>query len=196
MPLSPAVAATALSAMLVTTGRCSRRGLLVCAGVLLALQIAFASVLLAFAIPHEGVLIYLIDAGFLWLASAAAGKRLHDLGLSARLLWWAALATLAWAVVLCGVLMLTLPAEAFEIGGYGYVLGAVGTSLPVLALTLWLHLTPGMQGPNRYGVAPGPSGFCGGLPLSGEVVRLDERAEAEDHPAPRSVARPACGDAH
>lgn len=184
-----APAATALTAMLVTTGRCSRKGLLVCALVLLALQVVVFGVVSAFHVDVQSPAIYLLDAAFLWLGTCAVAKRLHDLGISARWILWAALAIVAWATALAAVLVLGLGITEVEPGSTAMIVAAVGTSLPVFALTLWLHLTPGVPGPNRYGIEPNDSGFCGGLPLSGPV-HVDEVSHTETH-----RVQPACGAA-
>ena len=185
---------SALTAMLVTTGRCSRKGLLICALVLLTLQLAVAALMLGFGLAHDGLIGCLVAGVFLWLGTCAAGKRLHDLGISARRILWVALAVVAWSTVLAGVILFGFGEQALEHGGTGLTIAAIGTSVPVFAATIWLHLAPGMPGPNRYGIEPGDSGFSEGLPLCGPVTAAEPQCDEDKSRAGGSVA--GCERAH
>jgi uncharacterized membrane protein YhaH (DUF805 family) len=67
------------------SGRCNRRGLLVIAVVLLALQLLLATIVWLAGVPGSHPFVQLLQFVFFWLSLAAAAKRLHDCGLSA---WW------------------------------------------------------------------------------------------------------------
>lgn len=140
-------------------GRCDRKGLLVVALALVAVEMAVAGVVVATGIglDHPGLLA--VKLACLWLATAVVSKRLHDLGLPATRMLWAALGVVAWSTVLALAAMLTLGDAAMVPGMAGYNIAVGGTVLPVLASTLWLHFARGESGANRFGPEPMASGF-------------------------------------
>lgn len=140
-------------------GRCDRRGLLLAAALLLALQGAVLGAAGAALITRDGPVAVAIDALLIWSAIAVTAKRLHDAGLSA---WWigkAFLAIVLSTIVLAIALMRVLPDAAFEAGRLGYVIILAGNMLPVFGLCLWMHFVKGQAGANPFGPSPGASGF-------------------------------------
>ena len=165
LPHYPVAAiASLLGAMIVPSGRCDRKGLLLCALLLLVLQVAAFAVIFALDIPHFSITALTLDAIFLWLGSCAIAKRLHDLGLSAWRMLWAALGVIVWATVVALAITWVMGADALAPDGVGLGLAALGSSLPVLAMTLWAHLARGTPGPNRFGPATDATGFSPPLP--------------------------------
>lgn len=140
-------------------GRCNRTGFLVIALAMAGAQIAAAGAFVAAGASPHGPLGLAFNALFLWLATAAVSKRLHDVGLSA---WWmlkGAGLILAWAVVFTSGLMVVLERDAFEPGGAGFLLAVSATTLPVLLAVLWLHFVHGEPGVNAFGPEPDNGGF-------------------------------------
>lgn len=152
-------AVTALTELTTPAGRCDRRGLLVAALMLLAAQFVQAVAMLAFAVPHDNPLAIATTALVLWFSTTAMAKRLHDMSRSAWRILWAALAIVVWSVIVGLGLVLNFEPAAMEPGASGYWLAVVATMVPVLAMTLWLHLKPGDAGDNAFGPAPGANGF-------------------------------------
>ncbi len=155
MPSIPDIVA----AMLWPAGRCNRKGLLLCALVLLALQVLAALAVYALELPHMSAPVLSVDALLLWMGTCAIAKRLHDLGRSAWAILWASLGVIAWSTVVAMAVIMTMGEQALAPDGVGLAIAAAGSSLPVLALTLWAHFARGEPGPNAYGPETDDTGF-------------------------------------
>jgi uncharacterized membrane protein YhaH (DUF805 family) len=152
-------AITFASQMLDPRGRCNRMALLIWAGVILAVQLVLAGILMTAQVDANNVVVKLLNLAFLWLAFAATSKRLHDIGHSAA---WIIAAFAVWiaACVALGVAaMLTFGPAAIEEGTTAYWALFVLFSAPVLFALIWLHAKLGDAGDNRYGPAPSGSGL-------------------------------------
>jgi uncharacterized membrane protein YhaH (DUF805 family) len=140
-------------------GRCSRKGLLLAAGILLTAQATIALALLGAGLDLGGNIGMVAGAAFCWIGFALISKRLHDLGRSswwiagALLLWLVAIICLAGAIALMGDPDLLAP----ETPSYWLTLGAM--LLPLLVAALWLHTARGDAGSNCYGPEPAERGF-------------------------------------
>jgi len=141
-------------------GRCNRKGLLVAALALLAIQIAAALVLwLEPSLVGHPVMLAL-KLLLLQAAICAAAQRLHDTGRSA---WWipAAIAGLfVWGLAFCWGLMYWLPIQAMQPGAQGFVMLTIAISIPTFAMLMWLHFAPGEARANRFGPVPDGLGFA------------------------------------
>lgn len=145
-------------------GRCDRKGLLLVAIAVVGLQAELALALRLGWLEQDGLGVALGGALVMVLCFSGTTKRLHDIGLSA---WWilAGLAGLVgWSVVLGLLLAVTAGPAALHPGSFAFVLAIIGVMIPAFAGTLWLHLTPGMPGDNRYGPEPDSLGFSFLLP--------------------------------
>ena len=152
-------------------GRCNRRGLLVAAGLLLALEAAFALAVWAFGMSFTGPIASLLKFAFCWLAIAACSKRLHDLDLRAWHLLWSILITIVWTLIVAVGMVFTIGMHALMPASPWYLV-SVGLSMaPVVAAMLWLHFAKGKQGLNRFGPEPDGLGFSHPL-----MVRVDTAA--------------------
>lgn len=159
-------------------GRCNRKGLLQIALGLLALQIATGLLIWLGGIALDGPLALALKLGFLWLAIAAASKRLHDTGRSAWWIVWTLLAVLAWSTVVAVALLLMFGDKILAPGAGGFEIHFALTMLLVLAATLWLHFAPGDSASNRYGSCPSEHGMSGPAPRRPAAV-ADMLAEAK-----------------
>ncbi len=154
-------------------GRVNRKALLGIALSLIAIQtVAFAVQFLTTSAVIQFTAA-VVKLACLWLATSAAIKRLHDLGLTG---WW----------VPAGVLILfvwTLIAAFVSFLVYGDAVGVPGTfefgvyaaavmSWP-LAVTVWLHYARGEAGANRYGPAPDENGLSHPSDAPTRAVTLD-----------------------
>jgi len=140
-------------------GRYDRRGLLIVAGAMLAVEAVAAALVVWAGVELDNAALLVVKLACVWLATTVVIKRLHDLGLPGWRMLWAALAVTAWAFVVALGLMLWLGDAAMETGAIGYNLTLAGTVLPILLATLWLHFARGERGPNRYGPEPAGWGF-------------------------------------
>lgn len=141
-------------------GRCDRRGMLLAALLMLAIEvIAGLGIWLTARGPDDPALIP-FKAVVFYLAFVASSQRLHDLGHSAWRIVWAMGAVVVWATVLSVAAMIRLPPESIRPGESGFLLVFLGTATPLLGMLAWLHLKRGQSGPNRYAPAPGPLGFA------------------------------------
>ncbi len=125
-------------------GRIGRRGLLLAACAVLAIEF------LLMALSNEMISVPAKSLA-LWIGSAAIIKRLHDLGRSG---WWlpASMGGLCmWTALLALGLMLLAGSDAFMPGKAGFVALSGLIMLPVIGLSLWLHLTAGDPAFNRFG---------------------------------------------
>ncbi len=140
-------------------GRCSRKGLLLAAAILLALQ-ALATLSVWSTGGHFGGWPALtIDAAFCWAGFATVSKRLHDLGRSA---WWLPTAALVWlaaAVSLVTAVVLAADPDVLVPGTPAYWLVFAAMVFPLLVCAIWLHIAAGEPDANRFGPAPGAWGF-------------------------------------
>jgi uncharacterized membrane protein YhaH (DUF805 family) len=148
-------------------GRCNRRGLLLAAVLLLALQLAAGVALWTSGIGFDGHLALLLNAAFCWVGFAVVSKRLHDLG---RSTWWVPTALLVWlagAISLAVAIILVGDPEILTPGAPSYWV-AFGVMLaPLLIGAVWLHVADGEPDDNRYGPMPAASGFS--LPADAAV---------------------------
>lgn len=146
-------------------GRCDRKGLLLVAIAMIAAEALAAVAVVAAGIDLDNALLVVLKLACLWLATTVVIKRLHDLGLPGWRMLWVALGVIVWSTILALALMLSLGDAAMEPGALGYNLAVGGTALPVLVLTLWLHVARGDHGANRYG--PEPAGWGFSHPVTG-----------------------------
>jgi uncharacterized membrane protein YhaH (DUF805 family) len=140
-------------------GRINRKGLAIFAAVLIGAQAGLYGALIANEGSFHTGLANVINAVLFWMGFVAAAKRLHDFNMSS---WWllGALGAMAiWCFALSFTLVYMLGEEGFGPGGAGMITAVLGTSLPLLAALIWIHCAKGETGPNRFGSAPGPSGF-------------------------------------
>jgi uncharacterized membrane protein YhaH (DUF805 family) len=140
-------------------GRCSRKGLLLAAGVLLALQVVVALALWGAGLDLASPLLLPLDVAFCWVAFALISKRLHDLGRSA---WWIPAAVLIWLVAiicLAGAIVLSGDPDMLAPGTTSYWITFAAMLMPLLVAAIWLHSTAGNEGSNRFGPEPTSHGF-------------------------------------
>jgi uncharacterized membrane protein YhaH (DUF805 family) len=148
-----------LQVVLDPRGRCNRKGLLLAAAILLALQAAVALALWGAGLDLTGHLAMAASAAFCWIGFALISKRLHDLGRSswwipgAMLVWLAAIVCLAVAIVLTG------DPDLLATGTPSYWLTLSAMLLPLVMTALWLHTAAGQPGDNRFGPEPTDHGF-------------------------------------
>lgn len=142
-------------------GRCNRKGLLVAALVLLAVEIVGAVLvwLSQMLVDHPALLF--TKAALMWVAIAAACQRLHDLGRSAWLILPAMLGLLAWSFAAALAAAFAFGPDAVVPGSVGFWLIFAAVSAPMLGALLWLHFAPGQPHANRYGPQPQGLGFAG-----------------------------------
>jgi uncharacterized membrane protein YhaH (DUF805 family) len=140
-------------------GRANRKGLVVLAMILLFAQACvYGGSYLAGKAP-QGPASWVIHSLLIWLGITAVSKRLHDLGISAWWLLWAAISVFIWTFVASFAVVLTLGLEAATPGSTGMMIAMAISFAPVLALTVWLHAAPGVQGDNKFGPSPGALGI-------------------------------------
>lgn len=135
-------------------GRCNRKGLAVLAVALLAVQMVAAIAIWAAGAPLDGPVAVALKLGFLWLALAAASKRLHDTGRSAWWILWCLIGILVWSTVVATTLLIVLGDRILSPGSGGFETHFALTMLPVIAATLWLHFAKGEACANRFGPCP------------------------------------------
>ena len=140
-------------------GRLNRKGLAVFAAVLIGAQAGVYGTMYATAFDVLSLPAWFFHVLFCWMGFVAISKRVHDLGLSGRMILWAALGMTVWTIVLALGTAFTFGEAALVPGGVGTMVASAGTLIPGLAATLWLHFAPGDDGANRYGDEPGPLGF-------------------------------------
>jgi uncharacterized membrane protein YhaH (DUF805 family) len=154
----PLLSATALQ-FLDPRGRCNRKGLLLAAAILLAVQVALGLGLWKAGIDLTGHLALILDAVFCWVGFALISKRLHDLNHSA---WWVPTAALFWlaaAVSLAVLIVLIGDPEILAPGTPSYWIAFAAMLAPLLVVAAWLHAAVGDVGDNRFGPAPTGLGF-------------------------------------
>ncbi|MGF1651434.1 MAG: DUF805 domain-containing protein [Hyphomicrobiaceae bacterium] len=141
-------------------GRINRKGLLILAVALLALQLAALAAVVALGMAADSQFAITLKVVFGWIALVAAIKRLHDTNRSG---WWvfiAFVALIVWSIAVITVLMLAFGVSALQPGGAGHAAALVLTAAPTLAAALWLHLVPGDLAENGYGPMPSAQGFA------------------------------------
>jgi uncharacterized membrane protein YhaH (DUF805 family) len=143
-------------------GRVNRRGFMIVAAVLMGAQAGLYGALAAAGDSVQSGLTYAANAVLFWMAIAALSKRLHDLGMSAWRLVAAIAGMAVWCFGLSFSLVIGFGEDGFLPGGTGMIAAVTGTILPVAILVLWIHFARGEAGANRFGPAPGPSGFAPG----------------------------------
>ncbi len=151
---------TFLKAVADPRGRCNRKGLVIAAGMMLAVELIVASGLWASGRQLDDKAVLPIKALLIYLAFSAAAQRLHDVGRSAWNMAWAMLALIGWSVVLAVAVMLNMPPEQLAPGERGHLIVFAGVALPLVTALLWLHFAPGMSGANRFGPTPQGLGFA------------------------------------
>lgn len=140
-------------------GRADRRGLLKAACIIIAVQLLSSAAAESMTGPSAPATIFALQSAVLWLSLVAVAKRLHDLGYGLRHVL-AAIVTLAVAAFVSGIAIAsTCGEDALLPGAPGYFAVAALTIIPALAAAIWLHAKAGSTDQNRYGPAPGPSGF-------------------------------------
>jgi len=140
-------------------GRCNRKGLLLAAAILLALQVAMALVLWSAGFDLDSPLVQPFNLAFCWVAFALICKRLHDLGRSA---WWIPAAVLIWLIAiisLAGAIVLSGDPDLLAPGITVYWIAVAAMLFPLLAAALWLHTARGDTGGTRFGPEPATHGF-------------------------------------
>lgn len=140
-------------------GRCNRKGLLLAAAILLALQIAAGLALWGAGFDLASPLVQPVNVAFCWVAFPLISKRLHDLGRSA---WWIPGAVLIWLaaiISLAGAIVLSGDPDLLAPGTTSYWITLAAMLLPLLAAAIWLHTAPGNAGSNRFGPQPTSHGF-------------------------------------
>jgi uncharacterized membrane protein YhaH (DUF805 family) len=140
-------------------GRCSRKGLLLAAGILLTLQAAVALALWSAGLDLTSGPAMAANAAFCWIGFALICKRLHDLGRSS---WWIAGGVLVWLVAiicLAGAIALMGDPDLLAPDTPSYRLTLAAMLLPLLVAALWLHTVRGDDGSNYYGPEPAGHGF-------------------------------------
>ncbi len=140
-------------------GRANRKGLIVLAVIMLGAQVLVRGG--GYLLGHElqGPASWVIHSLFIWLGVVALSKRLHDLGISAWWLLWAAIGMFVWTFIVSFAVVLTLGLEAVAPGSSGMMIAMTASFAPVMALTLWMHFAIGDAGGNMFGPAPRVSGF-------------------------------------
>jgi uncharacterized membrane protein YhaH (DUF805 family) len=142
-------------------GRCNRKGLLIIACALLALQVAAGLLVWQGVLVPAGPAMRIGEVLFLLMAASATSKRLHDIGLSALWILAGLGGMVLWSIVLALLLLFTAGATALQPGAAGFMTAVAGTMAPAFAVTLWLHLAKGEPGRNRFGPEPTGLGFSG-----------------------------------
>jgi uncharacterized membrane protein YhaH (DUF805 family) len=141
-------------------GRVNRKGLAALAGVMLGAQggVWFAEYSGGLAVPSA--IDFAINAVLLWLGLAAIAKRMHDLDVSVWRVFWFAMLLAIVAVVASVAAVYSLGEDAMLPGHLGYLIVAAVVFGPAIGATAWLHFAVGSEAANRFGPAPGPSGFA------------------------------------
>ena len=140
-------------------GRANRKGLIILAAILLLAQACVHGGCYFAGHELQGPASWVIHSLLIWLGTAAVSKRLHDLGISAWWLLWAAIGMFVWTFIASFAVVLTLGFEAAAPGSTGMLIAIAVSLAPILALTVWMHVAVSAQGDNKFGPTPGASGF-------------------------------------
>ncbi len=141
-------------------GRLTRKGLAIIAVMLAAAQGGAYAAMAALETALNSPSSYVIHSLLAWAAMAAICKRLHDFGIGAKAIAGAVAGYVLWSFVMTFAVVGALGEDAFVAGGTGLILVMAGTGLPLVAFIVWLHCAAGEAGDNRYGPAPGSSGYA------------------------------------
>ena len=141
-------------------GRVNRKGLILLTTVMLGAQTGVYSAMYKMGIEPQTGIGLVFHSLFLWLGIVAVSKRLHDLGIRATSLIWAALGFVVWSLVLAFAIVAVISNGTTEPGGLALTLGVLASMLPLFVLAVWLHCATGDAGSNCYGDAPGAHGFA------------------------------------
>lgn len=126
-------------------GRANRHDLLVVSLALTAVE-AFR-----YLAPLPTLAGQVLSGAILWIGLAAMARRLHDVGLSG---WWllAGVAfSFGWTALVVVVVLMTLGLPALTPGSALYPVSLGLAFLAPLGALVWLHLSPGQFGVNRFG---------------------------------------------
>lgn len=156
-------------------GRCNRRGLLVIASLLLAVETMLVTLASLGIASPDGAGVMPVKVVVLWIAIAACAKRLHDIGRSAWAMALAVPVTLVWGFAATVAVTMQVGVEALVPSSPWYFACLGLTMVPVVAGTTWLHIAGGDSGPNRYGPAPEGLGIAGPHADRVQVVPADAR---------------------
>jgi uncharacterized membrane protein YhaH (DUF805 family) len=140
-------------------GRVNRKGLVVLAAILLGAQFGVLGAQKLFVLDIGPGLEIAINLVLLWIGLAGVSKRMHDLDVGAWHLLWSTMLLVVAAVGSAIVSVYYLGDEAMVPGNLGYLIVACVVLSPVVFATVWLHCAIGTDTANRFGPAPGPSGF-------------------------------------
>lgn len=140
-------------------GRVNRKGLLILAVSLLVVQVALFAGVVALGLSLDNPVVITLKVAFVWIAIAAASKRLHDRGLSASWIVGALCLVIAWSVVACGVAIALFGIDAMKPGTLVHAVTSFSVMVPIVLATLWLHFAPGEPAANRHGPVPSGHGF-------------------------------------
>jgi uncharacterized membrane protein YhaH (DUF805 family) len=143
-------------------GRVNRKGLIVLAAILLGAQLGVVGAQRMFVLDIGPGLEAAINLVLLWIGLAGVSKRMHDLDVGAWHLLWNTLLLIIAAVGSAIVSVYHLGDDAMVPGNIGYLIVASVVLAPVVFATVWLHCAVGTDATNRFGPAPGPSGFSRG----------------------------------
>lgn len=140
-------------------GRCNRKGLLFIACAMLAVQICLAIGLWQAGAGLGSPVVVALKIVFVWLALAAASKRLHDMGLGTLWIGAAFLGLLVWSVISVMAVMAVFGTDVFDVNSPAFATVTAANIAPVILVTIWLHFAKGDSGENRFGPPPGTDGF-------------------------------------
>lgn len=140
-------------------GRCNRKGLIIAAAILLALEFAVAFILWQSGAPLDSPLAIALKMVMLYMAVVAAVLRLHDTGRSAWWMLWSFAGLLVWAIVLAIAAASFFTIDQMQLGGPGFGVVFTGLVIPMFAALMWLHCAPGQGSANRFGPSPTGWGF-------------------------------------
>lgn len=143
-------------------GRVNRKGLIVLAAILIGAQLGVVGAQKIFALDIGPGLEAAINLVLLWICLAGVSKRMHDLDVGAWHLIWSTLLLVTAAVGSAIVSVYCLGDEAMVPGNFGFLIVTAVVLAPVVFATVWLHCAVGTDTANRFGPAPGPSGFSRG----------------------------------
>lgn len=137
-------------------GRADRRDFLYAALALFLLQGLCLAAVMKFDGQAQGWWLLPVNLAFVYMACAATSRRLHDMGRSA---WWMPAAVAIWAVagfLAALILALALGSDALAHGELGFWVVFACLLSPPLSVAIWLHVTPGSDGPNCFGPPSDP----------------------------------------
>ena len=156
------------------TGRISRKGFLHLALIILAIQIATYGLTIGLGMQTNSLTLRAFDLATLWICLTAATKRLHDTDRGAVWILYAIAGSLAFSVgIIVAAILLFGQTVLLPQSPYYFWLITLAT-LPAFIATLWLHFAKGDEGRNRYGPAPGQSGFSAGYPDQKLAALVDQ----------------------